>query len=66
MYVVDYGFLKGTVIDRKTGYGNVVSVSCFVPARVDTSKLMMGCRAGGGGGRGKRDPLTERGLVKEE
>ena len=30
---------------------------------------MMGCRAGGGGGKGgsrKRDPLTERGLVKEE
>ena len=29
---------------------------------------MMGCRAGGGGrgGSRKRDPLTERGLVKEE
>ena len=25
--VVDYGFLKGTVIDRKTGYGNVQSLS---------------------------------------
>lgn len=42
-------FFKDVLRDENWKRSVASSVSCFVRARVDTSKLMIGCRAGGGG-----------------
>ena len=67
MCVVDHGFLKRTVIDRKIGYGNVhshpLSVALYVLV-IDASKLVKSWGGGGGGVASNAERLVKENDLK--